>query len=197
MKFRYLKSLIPAALSLSLTFGMVSCVGDLDISPIDPQVSGNFSQDEVFTKLYASLVLTGQQGPSDKPDIASDDEGNTAFYRVMFTVNEYATDEMIWTWMDAGIPELIFMRWNSSHGTIEMLYNRLAYNITLCNFFLDQVEGQTDETTVRQRAEARFLRALYYYYYMDLFGKAPFKEHFSEELPVEKNRADLVRLHRK
>ena len=109
----------------------------------------------------------------------------------MFTVNEYATDEMIWTWMDAGIPELIFMRWNSSHGTIEMLYNRLAYNITLCNFFLDQVEGQTDETTVRQRAEARFLRALYYYYYMDLFGKAPFKEHFSEELPVEKNRADL------
>ena len=137
------------------------------------------------------MVLTGQQGPSDKPDIASDDEGNTAFYRVMFTVNEYATDEMIWTWMDAGIPELIFMRWNSSHGTIEMLYNRLAYNITLCNFFLDQVEGQTDETTVRQRAEARFLRALYYYYYMDLFGKAPFKEHFSEELPVEKNRADL------
>ena len=65
MKFRYLKSLIPAALSLSLTFGMVSCVGDLDISPIDPQVSGNFSQDEVFTKLYASLVLTGQQGPSE------------------------------------------------------------------------------------------------------------------------------------
>ena len=44
MKFRYLKSLIPAALSLSLTFGMVSCVGDLDISPIDPQVSGNFSR---------------------------------------------------------------------------------------------------------------------------------------------------------
>ena len=191
MKFKYLKSLIPAALSLSLTFGMVSCVSDLDISPIDPQVSGTFSQDEVFTKLYAALVLTGQQGPSDKPDIASDDEGNTAFYRVMFTVNEYATDEMIWTWMDAGIPELIFMRWNSSHGTIEMLYNRLAYNITLCNFFLDQVEGQTDEVTVKQRAEARFLRALYYYYYMDLFGKAPFKEHFSEELPVEKNRADL------
>lgn len=26
---------------------------------------------------------------------------------------------------------------------------------------------------------------------MDLFGKAPFKEHFSEELLVEKNRADL------
>ena len=56
MKFKYLKSLIPAALSLSLTFGMVSCVSDLDISPIDPQVSGTFSQDEVFTKLYAALV---------------------------------------------------------------------------------------------------------------------------------------------
>ena len=81
---------------------------------------------------------------------------------------------MIWTWQEnAGIPELTYMRWNSSHQQTEILYNRLAYNITLCNFFLDQIAGKEDATSVQQRAEARFLRSLFYYYLMDTFGKAP------------------------
>lgn len=191
MKFRYLKSLLPVALSVSMMFGISSCINDLNISPINPQVSGTFSQDEVFTKLYASLSLTGQEGPAGKPDIESDDEGKSAFYRSLFTANEFGTDEMIWTWMDPGIPEMIFLRWNSSHGMLEMLYNRIGYNITLCNFFLDQTEGKTDESSVKQRAEARFLRAYLYYNFMDLFGKAPFKEHFNNDLPVEKSRSEI------
>lgn len=194
MKFRYLKSLIPSVtLSLSVIFGMVSCTDELDLNPIHPQISVAFSQDEVFAKLYAMMSLTGQEGVAGNPDIASPDEGTTSFYRLTFTANEYPTDELIWTWQDAGIPELNFMRWNSSHGQIEMLYNRLAYNITLCNYFLDETIDKTDESTIRQRAEARFIRALHYYYYMDLFGKAPFKETFSSELPIEKSRADLFK----
>ena len=191
MKFRYLKLLFPAALSVLLLFSTASCINDLDISPIDPQTSSAFVQDEVFNKLYAALVMTGQTGPSGKPDIISPDEGKSAFYRSLFTANEYCTDEMIWTWMDAGIPELIYMRWNSADGNIEMLYNRLGYNITLCNFFLDETEGKTDEASLKQRAEARFLRAYYYYNFMDLFGKAPFKEHFNNDLPVQKSRKEV------
>ena len=37
----------------------------------------------------------------------------------------------------------------------------------------------------------RFLRALHYWYFIDLFGKAPFKEHFSNDLPVEKGGKEL------
>lgn len=192
MKLKYLKSIFPAVMSVSLLFGTASCINDLDLSPIDPQTSSTFDQDGSFAKLYASLVLTGQTGSSGKPDIASDDEGMSGFYRSWFTLNEYCTDEMIWTWMDTGIPELIYMRWGASHGTIEMTYNRIGYNITLCNFFLDQTEGLTDEKTVRQRAEARFLRAYFYYNFMDLFGKAPFKEHFDfDSLPEEKSRTEI------
>ena len=41
-------------------------------------------------------------------------------------------------------------------------------------------------------AEVRFLRALHYWYYLDLFHKAPFKTNFSmSELPVEKAGAEL------
>ncbi|MBQ8500767.1 MAG: starch-binding outer membrane lipoprotein SusD [Bacteroides sp.] len=193
MKLRYLKSLLPAAFSASLVLGMASCVNDLDINPIHPQYTSVFNQDESFAKLYASLSLTGQAGPNGNPDIASDDEGKSAFYRSMFTANEYGTDELIWTWMDPGIPELIYIRWNSSDGNIEMLYNRIGYNITLCNYFLDKTEELTDEATVKQRAEARFLRAYYYTQFMDLFGKAPFKEHFSDDIPVQKSRSEIFK----
>ena len=94
MKFRYLKPVLSAALSVSLLFGATSCINDLDISPIDPQTSTAFEQDASFAKLYASLVLTGQTGSSGKPDIASDDEGMSGFYRSWFTLNEYCTDEI-------------------------------------------------------------------------------------------------------
>ena len=80
---------------------------------------------------------------------------------------------------------------NSSHQQTEILYNRLAYNITLCNFFLDQIAGKEDATSVQQRAEARFLRSLFYYYLMDTFGKAPFTEHFSKENPPQKTASEL------
>ena len=59
------------------------------------------------------------------------------------------------------------------------------------NFFLDQIADKTDEESLRQRAEVRFLRALHYWYFLDLFGKAPFKEHFDNELPTEKNGQEL------
>ena len=118
MKFKYIKSIVSAALFLSLTTGITSCINDLDISPIDPQMTATFDQDMYFTKLYASLGLTGQK-LSEDPDIAVKDEGQSCFYRALFTNNEYGTDEMIWTWQEnAGIPELTYMRWNSSHQQI-------------------------------------------------------------------------------
>ena len=55
MKFKYIKSIVSAALFLSLTTGITSCINDLDISPIDPQMTATFDQDMYFTKLYASL----------------------------------------------------------------------------------------------------------------------------------------------
>ena len=157
MKFKYIKSIVSAALFLSLTTGMTSCINDLDISPIDPQMTATFDQDMYFTKLYASLGLTGQK-LSEDPDIAVKDEGQSCFYRALFTTNEYGTDEMIWPWQEnAGIPELTYMRWNSSHQQTEILYNRLAYNITLCNFFLNQIAGFYRPRTILYQSESTIL----------------------------------------
>lgn len=192
MKTRSIKYIFSAALIASLSFGATSCIKDLDISPIDPQTGGSFEKDEVFVKGYAMLGVTGQKGIAGSPDLDGQDEGESGFYRTTFNCNELPTDECIWAWQDnVDIPQFTRIGWNSSSQRTEWTYVRLGYDITQYNFFLDQTEGMTDSETLRQRAEIRFLRALHYWYFLDLFGKAPFKDHFSNELPVEKKGKEL------
>ncbi|MDR0892434.1 MAG: starch-binding outer membrane lipoprotein SusD [Mediterranea sp.] len=189
---KLVKNILPALLMAGLALGATSCVKDLDIDSIDPQSTPEFNKDEVFVKAYALLGLTGQKGLSGSPDLDGQDEGESGFYRTVFNCNELMTDECAWAWQhDVGIPEMTFSNWSSSTQRVEWLYTRLGYNITQLNFFLDQTEGLTDAESLHQRAEVRFLRALHYFYFLDFFGKAPFKEHFSQELPVEKGGADL------
>lgn len=192
MKIGYLKHIFSAALMVATVFGTTSCVKDLDISAIDPQISPSFDQQGVFVKAYATLGLTGQKGLAGTPDLDGQDEGESGFYRTIFNCNELPSDECVWAWQDnVDIPQLTYINWNSSSIRVEWTYVRLGFNITQLNFFLDQTEGMTDAETVRQRAEVRFLRGLYYSYFLDLFGKAPFKEHFDDTLPVEKKGKDL------
>lgn len=192
MKIRYIKQLFSAALIASLSLGVTSCINDLNISPIDPQTDGSFDQQGVFVKGYAMLGLTGQKGIAGSADLDGQDEGESGFYRTTFNCNELPSDECLWAWQgNQDIPQFTNINWNSSSQRTEWVYVRLGYNITQYNFFLDQTEGKTDEETLRQRAEIRFLRALHYWYFLDLFGKAPFKEHFNNELPVEKKSTEL------
>ena len=192
MKTNYIKHIFSAALIAAFSFGATSCINDLDISPIDPQTGGSFDQEGVFVKGYAMLGVTGQKGIAGSPDLDGQDEGESGFYRTTFNCNELPTDECIWAWQDnVDIPQFTRIGWNSSSQRTEWAYVRLGYDITQYNFFLDQTEGKTDAETVRQRAEIRFLRALHYWYFLDLFGKAPFKDHFSNELPIEKKGKEL------
>ena len=61
---------------------LVSCLGDLDLKPIDKnliQDSDFKSHHEYYTqflaKVYAGLAVSGQEGPAGKPDIEGFDEG--------------------------------------------------------------------------------------------------------------------------
>jgi len=172
--FKYTKTLLPVA-ALTLTLGLTSCVGDLDVDPtIDKSTSMEFDRDGVFTKIYANMALTGQVGPAGDQDIADIDEGTSDFFRQIWNMNELTTDEAICSWGDPGIPEYNFNTWDASHGMITCEYYRLLFGITMANSFLSQTEGDTDAETVKMRAEVRFLRALYYTYAIDFFGNVPF-----------------------
>ena len=180
-------------LSLLVFAGISACTNDLDVTPIDPSVTQTFDQDAVFTKIYASMALTGQEGPAGTPDLDADyvDEGTSAFVRLIWNFNELSTDEALCSWGDPGIPEMNFCKWTASHEQLKGLYARLYFIVTLTNHFLEQTEGQTDDTSVKQRAEARFVRALSYYYLIDFFGNVPFTTTVSTELPAQIGRADL------
>src|ERR1035437_3435657 len=190
MKYRNIKLSIPFRL-LVLSISMTSCVNDLNVQPIDPNVIETLNQDGVFAKIYSSLALTGQQGPAGDGDVAGIDEGTSAFVRLTWNLNELTTDEAMCSWGDPGIPEMNFNKWSASHDQVKGLYNRLYFNIDLCNQFLTLTASSTDAVTLKERAETRFIRALNYEYLLDMFGNVPFAETVSLELPKQIKRADL------
>ncbi len=150
-----------------------------------------FIQDSAFAKIYATLGQTGNQQPSGMPDITGIDESETAFIRQIWELNELSTDEAICAWSDPGIPDLNFNSWRSSNPAIEGLYLRLMFDINLCSQFLSQTAAKADDKSIKQQAEVRFMRALNYYYLLDMFGNAPFVTTVSYDLPVQINRSDL------
>lgn len=188
MKLNIKKSLLSAAV-VSLAMGAVStsCVGDLDVTPINPQQTLTIDTDALLNKIYASFCLTGQTGGAGNQDISSmEDEGQSEFYRMSWYINEFTTDEASWVWAsDAGVPELLHNNYDASNTFSEGLYYRLTYTITLCNFFLEQVSD------AQKCAEVRFIRALNYYYMMDAFGCGPFLTKVSAENAPYYNRSQI------
>lgn len=189
-----MKKIIKSTLMLGLmvlSFG--SCVQDLDVAPIDPSVNMEFDQDGVFVKCYATLGLTGQQGVAGFGDVDGIDEGTSAFYRMMWELNEFPTDEGWWIWGDTGVPQIREMSWNNTNDLVRGLYYRLYFDVTLCNHFLEKTEGNTDDKSVKQRAEVRLIRALNYYYLLDMYGSVPHPLKVSTDKPMQITRPKLYK----
>lgn len=169
--------------------GMTACVGDLNTSPIDENSTTSFNQDAVFSKCYATLALTGQKGPDGDCDIDDLDEGTSSFYRMMWELNEFCSDEGWWIWNDVGLADIRVMNWNGDNALVKGLYYRLNIDIKLCNHFLEY--ASTDDKGMTQRAEVRFIRALNYWYMLDMFKVAPLSTKESTELPQFVEREEL------
>lgn len=185
MKNIFFKTIAAAIVGIGLT----GCVNDLDISSSDPQSSSSYEEEQLFAKCYGVLGLTGQRGGTGNGDL-SDDEGESGFYRTTFNLQELPTDELMWAWQtDQDIPQITMIGWSSSSIRVLWAYTRLMYDITLFNKYLQEVPD--NEEYSQKRAEIRFLRALHYWYLLDLFGKVPFKTDFDiNQLPVEYSGAE-------
>ncbi|WP_315578515.1 starch-binding outer membrane lipoprotein SusD [Hoylesella oralis] len=185
---------VKTAIAGLLALGMASCADDLNISSIDPQTSPSFEDMSLLAKVYGTLGVTGQKGATGAGDISSD-EGESGFYRTTFNLQTLPTDECNWAWQtDQDIPQITGISWNSTSVRTQWAYQRLGYDITLCNFYLQETAGKAEDANYKYyRAEVRFLRALHYWYFLDLWHKAPFKDEKSSmtEKPVEKAGKDL------
>ncbi len=157
-----------------------SCVKDLDVTPKDPTkiLAGNLGDDpvymqEVLGKIYASFIIAGQ-GANGGADIAASDENFFTTMRALWNLQEITTDEAICAWGDAGISDLNTMTWSPTNQFLTALFQRLSLSVTYANDFIVKTQGNTDPDVVKYVAEARFLRALAYYWAIDLFGQFPF-----------------------
>lgn len=191
MKFNIKNIIMGGAMVLAL--GLTSCVDDLNVEPINPQVSQTFDQQAVFTKIYASLGMTGMTGTAGGGDLDAMgiDEGQSGFYRTLWYLNNLAGDEALCVWGDQGVPEANYTGWKDTDIFVQGLYYRLFFGVTLCNHFLEMTEGINDEETKLQRAEARFIRALNYYYLMDMYANVPLLTTVVSEIPQQAKRADI------
>jgi starch-binding outer membrane protein, SusD/RagB family len=209
MKTKYFKIL--STLLIALLFAVSSCVKDLNTIPIDPLVvtsaavySNAYRYKQVLAKCYAGLALSGQQGPSGNPDISGIDEGFSQYLREYWYHQELTTDEAVISWNDGTLKDFHYQDWTSGGEFIRAMYNRIYYQISLCNEFIREAQpgkvagrgitGTSADSVATYLAEARFLRAFSYWHALDLFGNVPFVDETNvvgSFLPVQKTRAQL------
>ena len=196
-----------------LVFGLlaiVSCTKEIDdLRPINQATADEIFNDPAsyqsfLAKIYAGLAISGQEGPAGNPDIAGLDEGFSNYLRLYWKVQELSTDEAIIGWNDGTIKDLHYQNWTAGNEFIGTMYDRIFYQIGLCNEFIRQTtDAKLDERGVDAdlraeiqdyRAEARFMRALSYYHALDLYRNVPFTTENSQVgafLPTQTNADDL------
>ncbi|MDJ0646163.1 MAG: RagB/SusD family nutrient uptake outer membrane protein [Flavobacteriaceae bacterium] len=159
---------------------LLSCTDDLNTEPRIEQSLNNLLINDseaalgLLGRLYGGLVLhgTGVPGSGDQQsDIAGDDPGETVWFRSMWNMQELTTDIAKNRWGDGGLDPLTTASgWTPTNKFFGYMYNRSYFNIAQINNFIIDIQKTSIENTDVMIAEARFLRALSYYYLMDIFG---------------------------
>ena len=167
--------------------GTTSCVSDLDQYPQTETTSKDVytslaNYEAVLGKIYASMVTSGQGKGGDNKDMESVlNQGNGFDYMRMFiNMQECGTDEFAPTWLSGEqTTGLAYLSWDANDAWVSDMYYRIYYNIALCNEFLRNANsanfsGAEAEKMKEYKAEARFMRALFYYHALDFFRNIPF-----------------------
>ncbi|WP_271783263.1 RagB/SusD family nutrient uptake outer membrane protein [Aquimarina algiphila] len=168
-----------------------SCEDDLNIELEDDDdllAEDVFSSPDAYERaiagVYANFSVVGLDAPGTS-NIAGIDAGTGQYVRGLFSLQNLATDEMIFTFEnDPGIREIQRNSWNANNVVVLGFFARATFQISLANEFLRQttddkldgrgVSGELRNEVRTYRAEARVLRALANYHLLDLFRRAPF-----------------------
>lgn len=182
------------AAALMATAGAVSCTGDLDQLPKDPNVltPDQFASNPreylggIMAKCYSGIAISGQYGPNGDADIKGMDGGTSQWSRVAFYLEDLPTDVAYWIYQDQGVPDLVQTSWSDNNTLIYGAYSRYYTHIAICNDFIRLTRnlgnygitvGGSGETAISQAEidqfvlEARALRDLSYFYIINWFGR--------------------------
>lgn len=183
MKIKNIFSAVAAAAMLT------ACVGDLNTIPLNPtDVTSEtaYGADEAgyvqgLAKIYFQLTSNNTQ------DLQVGDGGASEFIRAFWSTQEVTADAAKCAWnSDAWVMDLNVNTWKGDvlNDAVYAVYVRTLQGITYVNEYLRQtsnanldLRGCSAEVKAKVqqfRAEARFLRAYFYWAAMDTFGQVPF-----------------------
>lgn len=162
-----------------------ACTDDLDQAPHIEDTSETVYADaanykSVMAKVYASLVLSGQERTD--ADLSTANRDGT-YMRAYINLQEDGTDEVACVWLSGdNCSGLTYLSWDSNDAWVSDFYYRAYYTVALANEFLRNAQdGQiarfsaAEQDAIRSyRAEVRFVRALSYSHLMDCFVELPF-----------------------
>ena len=181
-KLIYILTLTVAGVVLS------SCIGDLNTKPLNKTdfIADNVYNDQEITYLQGLSKIYFQFVSNDTKDLEVADGGASELIRAFWSAQETTTDEAKCAWFkDAWVRALNTNTYSEAQNDATYaVYVRTIQGITLVNEYLRQTapellqqRGVSDELAARIngfRAEARFLRAYFYWMAMDTFGDVPF-----------------------
>lgn len=160
-----------------------------------------------LAKVYGGFANGGQESNGGNSDVNGIDGNFSQYTRMLFTMQEIPTDEAVIAWNDGNLHTIHKMTWDSSNEFISGLYYRIFTQIATSNEFLrnvtdeklaaNNITGDNLTEAKYMRAEARYLRALSYFYALDLYGNVPFVDETylpgSVTPPARIARADLFK----
>lgn len=170
----YLKKI---SLVLATCTFLFSCDKFLKENPKDklPEDDVYNSISEVYLNAVASLY-TYVGGYSDSQGLQGTGRG-------VYDLNTFTTDEAIiptrgGDWYDGGFWQGLFLHdWGIENDAIQATWEYLYKVVMLSNKSLERIdkfaETHSDAELPAYRAEVRAMRAMYYYYLLDLFGRVP------------------------
>ena len=182
MNFKKIFSAVAAAAMLT------ACVGDLNTIPLNPtDVTSEtaYGADEQgyvqgLAKIYFQLTSNNTQ------DLQVADGGASEFIRAFWSTQEVTADAAKCAWGDAWVNDLNNCTWKGDvlNDAVYAVYVRTLQGIAYVNEYLRQTSdanldlrgcsGDVKAKVQQFRAEARFLRAYFYWAAMDTFGQVPF-----------------------
>lgn len=174
---------VTVVIAVMTVFG--SCLDDLNQIPhvgvtSDAVYSSVEGYRSVLAKIYGTYSLVGQE-KGGGVDISSN--SGYDLLRCLFHLQEGPTDECAYRWMSGdNLYSLAYMQWDATESHVSDVYYRLYYSIAVANEFLRHTDdGSISKFSTEEQAEircfaaeARFMRALGYWFVLDLFGKGPF-----------------------
>lgn len=113
----------------------------------------------------------------------ADSQGLQGTGRGVYDLNTFTTDEAIMPirggdWYDGGFWQGLYLhKWGVSNDAVQATWEYLYKVVMLSNKSVEQIQkfGEThdDPELPAYLAEVRAMRAMYYYYLLDLFGRVP------------------------